>query len=76
VQRQLILVLALVMCGPSILAALSGELSIDALCFRLALAVLVSYAGVRLITRLIISYASTSSRWAAPAAEEKDDASS
>jgi hypothetical protein len=74
VQRQLIIVLALVMCGQSILAALSGNLSIDALCLRLAIAVLVSFAGVRLITRLIIGYASTSSRWVAPAAEEKDDA--
>ena len=74
-QRQLIIVLALVMCAPSIMAAMSGGLSVDALCLRLAIGFVVSYAGVRLITRLIIGYAATSSRWRAPAAHEKDDGS-
>jgi len=72
-QRQVIIVLALLMCAPSIMAAMSGQLTVDALCLRLALAMVISYAGVRLVTRLIIGYAS-SSRLAAPAAEEEDDA--
>ena len=71
-MRQLIIVLALLMCAPSIMAALSGSLPVDALCLRLAIAFVVSYAGVRLMTRLILGYAATSSRWQAPA-EEKDD---
>jgi hypothetical protein len=73
VQRQLIVVLALLMCAPSIMGALSGTLTIDALCLRLAAAFVISYAGVRLITRLIIGYASSSSRWTAPAADDTDD---
>ena len=72
-QRQVIIVLALLMCAPSIMAAMSGQLTVDALCLRLALAMVISYAGVRLVTRLIIGYAS-SSRLPAPAAEEEDDA--
>jgi hypothetical protein len=75
-QRQLIIVLALAMCAPSIASALSGALTIDALCLRLVLAVILSYVGVRLITRLIIGYAATSSRWGAPPAQDRDDSGS
>jgi len=73
VQRQLIVVLALLMCAPSIMGALSGTLTIDALCARLAVAFVVSYVGVRMITRLIIGYAASSSRRAAPLVEDQDD---
>jgi uncharacterized membrane protein YfcA len=73
VQRQLIVVLALLMCAPSIMGALSGTLTIDALCARLAVAFVVSYVGVRMITRLIIGYAASSSRRAAPLADDQDD---
>lgn len=73
-QRQLIIVLALLMCAPSIMGALSGTLTIDALCARLAVAFVVSYLGVRMITRLIIGYAASSSRRAAvPMVDDKDD---
>jgi hypothetical protein len=72
-QRQVIIVLALLMCAPSIMAAMSGQLTVDALCLRLGLAMVISYAGVRLVTRLIIGYAS-SPRLPAPPAEEEDDA--
>ncbi len=71
-QRHLIIVLALLMCGPSIVAGLSGQLSVDALCLRLVLALLVSYAGVRLVTRLIIGYAS--SPRLEPSAKDEGDA--
>ena len=71
-QRQLIVVLALVMCAPSIMAALSGQLSIGSLCVRLALAMVISYAGVRLVTRLIIGYASSPSRVGAPPTKEQE----
>jgi hypothetical protein len=74
VQRQLIIALALLISAPSIAAALSGALTIDALCLRLAVAVVFSYAGVRLVTRLIIGYASGSQRWTAPPPDDRDDA--
>ena len=75
-QRQLIIGLALLMSAPSIAAAMSGGLTTNALCLRLALAVILSYVGVRFITWLIITYASTSSRWAAPPGDQRDDGGS
>ncbi len=71
-QRPLIVALAVLMCLPSIMSALSGALTIDELCLRLAVAFVMSYAGVRLITRLIIGYASSSAHWAAPPQDDED----
>jgi hypothetical protein len=53
----LIIALALLMSAPSIEAAISGALAIDTLCVRLAMAVVVAYVGVRVITRVIHGYA-------------------
>jgi len=63
---SLIIALALLMSAPSIEAAISGTLAIDTLCIRLAMAVVVAYAGVRIITRVILGYA------AAPRAVRRD----
>ena len=54
---SLIISLALLMSAPSILDAISGALAIDTLCVRLAMAFVVAYVGVRLITRVIHGYA-------------------
>ena len=55
---SLIISLALLMSAPSIEAAISGTLPIDTLCVRLGMAVVVAYVGVRVITRVILGYAS------------------
>ena len=57
VSPSLTLLAALAMGGPSIAGALQGSVSIDALCVRLVLAVLVSYVGLRGLNRLIAGYA-------------------
>ena len=59
----LIIAMALLMSAPSIDAAITGSLTIDTLCVRLALAVVVSYIGIRTITHLIAGYAA-SPQWA------------
>ena len=64
----LIIALALLMSAPSIEAAISGALATDTLCVRLAMAVVVAYVGVRVITRVILGYAS------APRAVRRDRA--
>jgi hypothetical protein len=56
---SLIISLALLMSAPSIESAISGALPIDTLCVRLAMAVVVAYVGVRVITRVILGYAAT-----------------
>jgi hypothetical protein len=53
----LIVACALLMSAPSIMSALSGALAINTLCFRLSLAFLVSYVGVRTLTRIVTGYA-------------------
>ena len=55
----LIAACTLLMNIPSIKAALSGALTIDTLCLRLGLAVVGSYIGVRMITRIIAGYAAS-----------------
>ena len=59
----LIIAVALLMSSPSLDAAIKGSLTIDTLCVRLAMAVVVSYIGIRTITRLIVGYA-MSPQWA------------
>jgi hypothetical protein len=53
------------MSAPSIEAAITGALTIDTLCVRLAMAVVVSYVGVRTLTSIVVGYA-TSPRWSRP----------
>ena len=54
-----IVVCALAMCTPSIMDMLRGALTVDTLCLRLSLAFVVSYVGVRTLTRLVAGYAAT-----------------
>jgi hypothetical protein len=55
----LIIALALLMSAPSIEAAITGALTIDTLCVRLAMAVVVSYVGVRTLTSIVVGYATS-----------------
>jgi len=64
---SLALVAALAMCLPSVLKAVNGAVTIDALCLRLLLALVASYAGIRVINAVIAGYAAPRP---APAASE------
>jgi hypothetical protein len=66
----LIVALALLMSAPSIESAIRGALTIDALCVRLAMAVVVSYVGVRTLTSIVVGYA-TAPRWTRPERAER-----
>ncbi len=54
---KLAIVIALVMCAPSLRDTMSGALVLDALGLRLLLALGVSYAGITFINHLLAGYA-------------------
>jgi len=53
---SLALVAALAMCLPSLFKAVGGSVTIDSLCLRLLLALVASYAGLRVINAVIAGY--------------------
>ena len=61
VHRQLspslAFILALVMCEASLREAFAGALTLDMLCLRLLIALVGSYAAIRLVNRIIAGYA-------------------
>ncbi len=56
VSPTLTIVIALVMCGPSLREAVAGSLTLDALGLRLLLALGASYAGIWSINHLLSRY--------------------
>ena len=65
----LVVACALLMAAPSIMTALDGGLTVDTLCFRLSLAFVVSYVGIRTLTRIVAGYAAP--RYYPPADAER-----